>query len=1161
MTFFSHTLHIQPVKHNLSQSSIPRISSGWMIHLFVFVSLLCSITASAKNPEDYASSSALASGKWVKVKVSQTGIQTLTAARLKQLGFSDPSKVNVYGYGGRMIADALDENQVDDLPMQPVVRVNGSILFYGVDTNGRKSSTDRNGLRNHLLNAYAQDSYYFLSDKEVSSAEIPREERKPTASRTISSFKQLLVHEKELSLASYMTRTWVGEDFRASTSQSFPFSMPGKFDSQINVIINFVTKTSSESSMTVSVEGKENSASTTRISAVTSNEQFMLTTRKNMEVSHNGDNINLNISFRGGGVISKANLDYIEVYYNRALNLDGNYLCFDITEKNPVNVEVSGISASTTIWDVTNPAYPVEIEYDIIDGKGVFLSPGGIRDYVAFNPVATTLQPSGAGRVGNQDIHSLEVPDMVIITPTDYMDASERLATLHRSQDNMIVHVLTPESLYNEFSSGVRDLSAFRKAMKMWYDRGEVDGHKLKYCILMGRTSNDTRSLNATADGVSYPVMLTWQNFPDGQESGEAETSAYCTDDYIGMLDDSTPSTFSMTSEKVRVAIGRFPVKNALEANNSVEKLEKYLLQPRYGNWRNRFLIVSDNADGGDHLEQGEDTYSAALKTSDGKSLKFERLYFDEYPVQFTASGKEYTQPRNIFYDLLDQGVMFLEYLGHGNTRGWSHERFMLWDDLTTLKNKHLPVIFAATCEFGRWDDTSVCGAENMWLNTNGGAIAFYGTTRKVFIDQNGRLVRSLVDGMFSRDSNNRVKRIGDCFVDAKNNLNVASTQRWRYNIIGDPAIRLLFPENRIAIDEISGVDKDANGRPVVPARSKFTVTGHIEDINGAPLNDFNGQLEITLMDSEKVIETLGNPGESGNDGKVSVFNDHKTILYSGKTNVSNGTFTLQVAMPSEIDNVYNNALISMYAYSDTGIEANGSYNDFYVFGYSDDADDDNEGPVIERFTLNSDNFQNGDVTHDSPVVYASFSDPSGINLSQGGIGHKLTLVLDDNIVYDNLTNAYTPDPDDYSRGSLAFILSSIEPGEHKLKLTVWDNANNSSSATLDFKVAVNRAPALYDVKAFTDKATSSVTFVLTHDRPETNITSTVEVFDLNGRKIWTGTSTAVSDLNSGVQINWDLKDKSGERVPRGIYIYRASIVTPEGTQATKSKKMAVAAE
>lgn len=1108
----------------------------------------------AKAPEAYASSSRLASGKWVKIKVTETGIQTLTTSRLRQLGFSDPSKVKVYGYGGRMIADALDDNQKDDLPQLPVVRTPGAILFYGVDNIGLQTSPDRNGNLRHIQNSYASDSFYFLSDMDTEDVELARRDASPSASAsTITSFRQMILHEKELTAPAAMGRMMVGEDFRTSTTQSFPFTLVDKADEYVYPNINFVAHTTGSSSSVAVYNGDTSLGSAINISPVTG-EMFINVGQSSYPFKTADDKINLRLVFKAGGMLQKANLDWIEVFYNRSLKLRNSQLYFYNCPTDATNMAIEGCNESTRIWDVTDPAAPVEIQYTLNGSVATFLSESGFHEYVAFNEDAASLQPVGAGAVANQDIHALPVPDMLIISPSDYTAAAERVANLHRDNDGMIVHVISPEKLYNEFSSGVRDINAYRKAMKMWYDRGEQDGHKLRYCLLMGRPAADCKSLNVSADGVSYPVMLTWQTPVIVNQL--SETTSYSTDDYYGMLDDSTPTSFDIKSEKIRVAVGRFPVKTPAEANAAADKLEKYINKPNYGKWRNRLCILADDGDGSDHLDQAQDVYANLRSTQDGKKVKYERIYLDSYKLQYTGTGAEYTDARTRFYNLLDEGINYLIYIGHGNTRGWGHEKMMTWTDLTSLTNVNLPVINAATCDFGKWDDTSVSGAEVMWLNNNGGAIAFIGTNRKVWVSENGVLLGVMAKRTFQRNEQGAQKRLGDFFIEGKNDYPRANDNKLRYTIIGDPAIRVPFPALDVNIDEIAGeTPENTDDMPIVKARQKFVVKGSITDAEGNPVPDFNGAAEVTLMDAEVVVETLGQ-----NDSEVRMYNDHKTQLYSGKTIVTDGKFELTVTMPSEVDNNFTPALINIYAIADDGREAGGSFSQFYVYGYDDDAEEDNEGPVIESFALNTPNFEQGGVTHDTPLVLATLADPSGINLSEGGIGHKLSLVLDEKTVYDNLVTAFVPDANDYTRGKLAYVMPSIEPGDHTLRLTAWDNANNSSSATIIFKVAANRAPTLYDVTTTSSAPTSSVTFILSHDRPSTMLATTIDVYDLNGRKVWSKTQNGSSGIESNIEMTWDLTDISGERVPRGIYIYKATVTTKEGTTASKSKKLAVAA-
>ena len=102
-------------------------------HIFPFFCFLLSAVY-AEAAGTYAAHSALASGRWVKIQVAENGVYKLTDAQLQNMGFSDPSKVSIHGYGGWMLSETLDGSAPDDLPTIPIYRGDGYILFYGKGT-------------------------------------------------------------------------------------------------------------------------------------------------------------------------------------------------------------------------------------------------------------------------------------------------------------------------------------------------------------------------------------------------------------------------------------------------------------------------------------------------------------------------------------------------------------------------------------------------------------------------------------------------------------------------------------------------------------------------------------------------------------------------------------------------------------------------------------------------------------------------------------------------------------------------------------------------------------------------------------------------------------------------------------------------------------------
>ena len=85
-----------------------------LIYIFIIGLLLCSYTWA--DGSRYASKSLLSEGKWVKIRVDKTGIYKLSYADLKNMGFSDPSKVSVHGYGGWPLDEDFSKEYIDDVP-------------------------------------------------------------------------------------------------------------------------------------------------------------------------------------------------------------------------------------------------------------------------------------------------------------------------------------------------------------------------------------------------------------------------------------------------------------------------------------------------------------------------------------------------------------------------------------------------------------------------------------------------------------------------------------------------------------------------------------------------------------------------------------------------------------------------------------------------------------------------------------------------------------------------------------------------------------------------------------------------------------------------------------------------------------------------------------
>ena len=169
-----------------------------------------------------------------------------------------------------------------------------------------------------------------------------------------------------------------------------------------------------------------------------------------------------------------------------------------------------------------------------------------------------------------------------------------------------------------------------------------------------------------------------------------------------------------------------------------------------------------------------------------------------------------------------------------------------------------------------------------------------------------------------------------------------------------------------------------------------------------------------------------------------------------------------------------------------------------------------------------------------------------------------MIITIDGKTFYNDVKLYYSPDEENPLAGSIIYPLSDVKPGEHILEFTVWDNANNSTTASLTFNVSASWQPSIETLTTDVNPASTSVNFIIATDGATKAMKCNVEVFDLSGRKIWKSDDSDMNSANTRLYMGWDLCDSSGARVARGIYLYRATITTSSGATVTKTKKLAV---
>ena len=1121
------------------------------------------VPAHALDKSYYASNSLLAEGKWVKVSVAESGIYQITADDIRSWGLgSDLSQIHVFGYGGAPLDETMTgTNYADDLPQMPLVRTADRILFYA---QGPLTWQYMSQKIPHMQVQHPYDvkgTYFVTNDSRFSDIDIPVIGNEPEGD-VKTTYTARLYHEQDLINPGETGRKFLGESLGNGKSQTFKFALDGLVPgSQVNVYTVFAAQTTGSAS-TVSYSYNNTPLTTTNSDIIPvvsslSHEHYNATTSLKSFTLDGTTDLNFTVSYSCGGTVYLSRLDYITVNYERQLALKSGGLTMGLEDSNPrVRYRVSGAGSATRVWDVTTPFIPLQLKTASSEGSLDFTPPyGGRRELVVFDESGTYNHPALVGDVDNQDIHSEPTPDMIILSPDAYMEQAQRVATLHEERDGFRVLVLNHEKVFNEFSSGTRDAMAYRRLCKMFYDRGaDEEGHRLGYLLLMGAGSYDNRLVGTNISSLDYPSLLTWQSLDSSNEN-----TSFTTDDLYGTLEDGSSQA---AQDKLSIAVGRMPVKSVADARTAVNKLVKYVTKPNYGAWKNQVLLVADDENLGIHMTQSNDLIAAA-QSNGGGDMVYNRVFIDAFNAVSAGGARTYPDARNKLFSTLKEGALWWNYIGHASTQNWTGEGLMMRSDVETqLFYRHLPVLYAATCEYCRFDNSVMSSGERIFLNANGGAIAVICPARLAFIPQNGDMSTMMGKYMFGRDDKGMPRRIGDIVRLAKNDVSIQDNNRRRFFCQGDPAMRLAYAPYQVRVETINGRPVDPDNMPVFKARESVEFSGTIVDWKGADVNGFNGAIVSTLFGPEQSVTTNG----YGPEGAPVTYEDRPNRLAINVDTVIDGRFNVRVIIPSEVNNEYDNyrpSLINLYAYDslDT-LEASGSNSDFYIYGYEDEAVADTIGPLIVSMGLNDAHFVDGSQVNESPLLLATVSDESGVNFSSAGIGHSMSLTLDGTTSFNDLVSYYTPlFAEQGTLGNINYQLSDLTPGQHTLRLRVWDVYSNMGEKTITFNVVNGLAPEIADVYCANNPASVETSFYVKHNRPEAVVSVTIEVYDLMGRLVWKTTQSGRSDMYTSTPVTWDLTDGGGRRVPRGIYVYRATISTDGIREATKAKKLAVTGE
>ena len=1102
----------------------------------------------------------LEQGSWYQLPVSKTGVYRIDGQQLKSWGISlnglNASSIRLYGNGGGMLPEANGIAVPNGLTENAILVADGGdgifneqdfFLFYGQapDTWQYDASAGRHLFQKHL---YAKENFYYLTIGGTG-LRINGFQPSGSASYTVTDFEDRYHYESDLDNLLKSGKEWIGEEFSLSPGKKNVYQFAVNFPHIISgTQALFRTSLAARSVGASSNFGVQINGQTILNQSISPvfNDPYapianMTFPQANWTISQSA--VNVQFAFNTGSVGGTGWLNWFELFVKRKLDLSGiDQLLFYQASPSSMGAvadfRLANADPSVIIWNISDPLRPRRMITTPAGNEMIFLdSVRGSCTWVAFRP-QNYLRISSVNMVPNQSLRALSNTDYLIVTHPNFLTQAQRLAQWHQTNQQLNTVVVTTGQIYHEFSSGKQDPSAIRNFVRYLHQKALTNNQSApKYLLLFGDGSYDY--LDRVAGNTNFvPVYESVRSLEP--------LETYTSDDFFGYLEPSEDINLNQSST-LDIGIGRIPAKTPEEATSTVDKIIRYHETSSYGFWRNEITLVADDQDNNLHFDDAEEHARLIQSTTNRIPQK---IYLDAYRQQSGSGGSRYPEATLAVNNRILSGTMIWNYSGHGGFRRLAEEVILDNDMVNSWDNSNkLPLFVTATCDFAPYDNPQINSlGENLLLRPRTGAIALMTTTRVVFAFSNRIINNNFFRAALQPEPDGKYLTLGEAIRRTKNLTSNDPVNNRKFTLLGDPAMRLGFPDQKVRTVSV-------NGKPItedtLKALNQYEIKGEVTDVSGNKLTDFNGEVYPVIYDKSQRLSTRKNDPDS----RVAEFSVQNNIIFKGKTRAVNGEFSYSFIVPKDINYSFGKGLVSYYAW-DGKRSAGANEQQLTIGGVSTNPLTDQTGPQIRAF-LNDQNFVNGGIVNQTPLLILQLFDSSGINSAGAGIGHDITAMIDDqpNQFYV-MNDFYVADEGSFQRGSVRFQLPAMEEGFHFLTIKVWDVLNNSSTYRLEFNVVKDRELTLANVYNYPNPFTTSTRFMFEHNRPGDQLQATIQIFTVSGQLVKKISQTINSKGNRSFELEWDGTDHFGRKVGRGVYIYQVDIKDSQGKKQSARQKL-----
>lgn len=1095
-------------------------------------------------------------GKWISLNVGQGGFYRITYQTLQQYGLSpsqiNPKTIRLFASQGAGYPD-VNGAVTSSMPEVP--------LFVGGEEDGVFDAQDFIVFYIEPLVSYEPDNFRFRKNRHQYAKTIvaylgtDNQTNGKRVAITPQNTKNDLpiifggcvmdIIENDIQNPLGMGRVWLGEKLGNET---------------LTRTYNTTIAPGSDSTWLEFRIGASMVEETGNLNLKFGNQEFDLPLRRNISgdepiytqefqlITPESGNFPVVLTLSRKNTQSAAYLDYLQFQsFGTHKNINANDWYYPQLKNEDLSkglvFEFSGETSERLVWDVSKAYMPVQLSVKTIaSNQHYYHAQPSASSHLAVQSISQMKSPIFIGEIPISNVNTIIAPTLYI-TSSNFVTPLKNLDWQNINPDSKIV---TVQEIYNQYSGGQPDLGAIRAYLRFLHTHYKsTNGYPiLKYVTLIGAASYDF-----------FDRLPGNTNFiPIYQSLGEQKTSNFSLDDYIGYLQVGQGDP-RIEQSQLDVIVGRIPVRSENEIQQYFEKRKNYHSSKSLGSWRSRITFVTDDVD---ESWEKEFTYEsedyAKYIAKNHPYLRVNRIYADAFVQKTNGNNEAYPEVSSAIKKSFEDGSLFINYQGHGGETGWGQEAFFDIPTINSLQNpNNYPVLFTATCEFSRFDNPVLQSAgEKTLFRKNGGAIALMTTTRTVWVSGN-----SIINDAFWKNygfpkPNEPIPTLGDLYGRLKNRPRLNSEDN-KFALLGDPSMKLAFPEHVVAIDSINGMPFDAFA-DTLKAFAVLRVKGHVSERLKGLMSDFNGELEVEIFDKPLQHFTLDND----NAGIRIPFLSESSVIYKGKVTVTDGMFEFAFAIPKDISYQIGEGRCIFYA-QDGKRDAAGFWK-FDIGGSRSIDEIDTVGPVVKAF-MGDTLFINGGNIQSQTSFVARVSDKSGLNATGSGIGRDMVLTLDKGTEMEIsfvVNEFFTFDANSYQQGTIEFPLANLSPGKHRAHIKVWDIFNNSGTAEVEYVVGPAREMKISDSKAIPNPINSieNLHFSLIHNMPNEDVTAKVSIYTLSGVRvfereafIWSAPSKLIIPES---QEDWF----GGFYLPPGLYVYQIQLTTLDGLTDRVSGKM-----